>query len=347
MKKRDIQKVPAWLAGVSSENQEIVLSSSLKLVRNIKNLPLPYTANKEQMLEVRERLAVALEVLQNQGYSAWEMDELTELEKDVLYEKHCWSADLMLTTDVMALYTSSDFDTHILLNHQEHIRIRNFAVGLKLQELYPQISLLDDLLEEQVEYAFSNKYGYLTKAIDNVGTGLTASVVLHLPALVGLEKIEKISMGLEKLGLTLTRLYKDDHKHALGNLYVLSNLPNFTENEQEIINKVTGIAKDFVRREKQMRQVLYSKANNVVENYVWRAIGLLKYARKLSAAEMLSLLSYVGIGIDLKIVTTIDWLSLKKLMVQARDGHLRAQYGTKTSADDLRATIVRDVFKEV
>lgn len=347
MKKREIQKIPAWLAGVSSENQEVVLSSSLKLVRNIKNLPLPYTANREQMLEVKERLSVALEVLQTQGYMAWEMDELTELEKDVLYEKHCWSPELTVATDVMSLYTSSEFNSNILLNYKDHIRIRNFAVGLKLQELYPQISLLDDLLEEQVEYAFSNKYGYLTKRIADVGTGLTASVVLHLPALVGMEKIEKIVKGLGKLGLELTRLYKDDHKHALGNLYVLRNLPNFTENEQEIINKVTGIAKDFVRREKQMRNVLYSKANNIVENYVWRAIGLLKYARRLSAAEMLSLLSYVGIGIDLKIVTSVEWLTLKKLMVQARDGHIQAQYGSKINIDELRATLVRDVFKEV
>ena len=96
-----------------------------------------------------------------------------------------------------------------------------------------------------------------------------------------------------------------------------------------------------------MRNVLYSKANNIVENYVWRAIGLLKYARRLSAAEMLSLLSYVGIGIDLKIVTSVEWLTLKKLMVQARDGHIQAQYGSKINIDELSATLVRDVFKEV
>lgn len=347
MRKKEIQKIPTWLATVSSENQEIILSSSLKLVRNIKNLPLPYTGNREQMLEVKSRLAGALEVLQTQGYMAWEMGDLSETEKDVLYEKHCCSPDLILTTDVMSLYTSADFDVNVLLNYKEHIRLRNFSVGLKLQELYPQISLLDDLLEEQVEYAFSSRYGYLTKNIADVGTGLTASVVLHLPALVGMEKIEKISKGLEKLGLVLSRLYTDDHKHALGNLYVLSNLPNFTENEQEIINKVTGIAKDFVKREKQMREILYSKANNVVENYVWRAVGLLKYARKLSAEEMLSLLSYIGIGIDLKILTTLDWIAVKKLMVQARDAHISALYGTKVDTEEMRATIVRDVFKEV
>ena len=200
--------------------------------------------------------------------------------------------------------------------------------------------------EECVELAFNKRYGYLLSKVDDAGTGLQATVVLHLPALTGMDKISKIESGLGKLNMKLARLYRDEQQNALGNLYILGNTPNIHDSEQDILAKVERIALDIAKREKQMRRVLYTKSPLVVDNYVWRAVGMLKTARLISAAEMLAMLSYVGLGIDLGILDKISWISVKKLMVQARGSHLQVLYPDE-SPDQVRASFVRDLFKEV
>lgn len=347
MKKKDILRVPGWLSGVGDESQEVIFSSSIRLLRNIKDVPMPHMASREQLLNIKKQLEPVWSRLKdNENFQEWSIERLPTIDRGILYEKHCMPFFEEQEPRGMFVFANSSFDTRILLNYQEHINIQVFSIGLNLQQLLDKANALEKEMEELSEFAFSKRYGYLTSRVTDAGTGLQATVVLHLPVLTGMNKISKIEENLSRLNLSLERLYRDEQRIALGNLYVLSNKPNMNDSEQDILDKINNVALSLAKREKQMRRVLYTKSPLLAENHVWRAVGLLKTARIISAAEMLAMLSYVGLGIDLGILEKISWTSVKKLIVQARNSHLEAIYPDE-DLEKVRASIVRDVFKEV
>lgn len=339
--------MPAWLAASTEAEQEIILSSGIRLIRNFKDYPMPQSAGREQLLELKGKLAPLLEGLcTTVGFQAWDMERLSDLDIGLLYEKHALPTVEYQDLKAMYLYTDACFQMRILLNYREHLNMQNLGVGLKLKELYEELSALEDGVEKCAEFAFSPRYGYLSHKVSEAGTGLRASVVLHLPALVGLEKIKKVAEAAGKLNLSFKRLYHDETKYALGNLYVLYNRGGVGEIESEIIEKVSSAALDIANRELQMRKMVMRKSELVAENQIWRAVGILQNARLLTAAEMLAMLSYIGLGIDLKLLKKISWLKLKKLMVQARSSHLQALY-PEEDTDRIRAGLLREALKEV
>lgn len=347
MKKKDTLRVPGWLAGVGDESQEVIFSSSVRLLRNIKDVPMPHSASREQLIDIEQQLTPIWERLKNEEYfQQWDVERLSDIERGILYEKHCMPFIEEQERRGMFVLANAAFDTRILLNYQEHLNIHSFAIGLNLESLLERVHNLEAEIEGLAEFAFNKRYGYLMSKIQESGAGMQASVVLHLPALLGTEKIAKIEEHLATLNLCLESLYRDEQKVALGNLFVLSNKSSMVDSEQDILEKVQNVALNLAKREKQMRRVLYNKSPIFVENYVWRAVGLLKTARIITAAEMLTMLSYVGLGIDLGILGNISWTSVKKLIVQARNSHLQAIYPGK-DFDQVRASIVRDMFKEV
>lgn len=347
MKKKDILRVPGWLSGVGDEEQEIIFSSSIRLLRNVKDVPTPHIASRTQLINMKMQLESVWTRLKNEeDFQEWNVERLTALDCAILYEKHCMPFFDEQEPPGIFMLANASFDTRILLNYQEHINVQAFSIGLNLEGLFAKVHKLEEELEEHVEFAFNNRYGYLTSKVVEAGTALQATVVLHLPALTGMDKLSKIEASLGKISLSLERLYRDEQKNALGNLYVLTNKPNINDSEQDVLDKVKNVAINLTKREKQMRRVLYSKSPLIVENYVWRAVGLLKTARMLSATEMLPMLSYIGLGIDLKILDSISWTSVKKLIVQVRNSHLQALYPGE-ELEQVRASIVRDVFKEV
>lgn len=347
MKKKDVLRVPGWLAGVGDEGQEVIFSSSIRLLRNVKDVPMPHSASREQLINIKKKLDPVLGRLKAEEYfQEWEAERLLLNDRGILYEKHCMPFIDEQEARGMFVLTNSAFDTRILLNYQEHINVQSFAIGLDFDNLLARVRKMESEMEDVVDFAFNKRYGYLMSKVNTSGSGLQASVVLHLPALLGTEKIAKIEEHLAKLDLCLDRLYRDEQKMALGNLFVLSNMPSMNESEKDICEKVTNVALNLAKREKQMRRVLYTKSPVFVENYVWRAVGLLKTARIITAAEMLTMLSYIGLGIDLGILDKISWTSVKKLIVQSRNSHLQAIYPGE-DLDQVRASIVRDVFKEV
>lgn len=347
MKKKDVLRVPGWLAGVGDTGQEVIFSSSIRMLRNIKDIPMPHAASREQLIKIKKQLAPVWERLKSEeGFQEWDAERLTGNERGVLYEKHCMPFIEEQEPKGMFVFANASFDKRILLNDQEHINIQAFTIGLDLEGLLLKVQGLETEIEGLCEFAFNKRYGYLTSNVKYSGIGIQASVVLHLPALLGMEKIAKIETSLAKGNMCLERLYRDEQKMALGNLFVLSNKPSLNDKEQDVLEKVKNVALNLAKREKQMRMVLYSKSPVFVENYVWRAVGLLKTARIISAAEMLAMLSYIGLGIDLGILDRISWTSVKKLIVQARNSHLQAIYPGE-DLDQVRASIVRDVFKEV
>ena len=347
MKKKDVVRVPGWLAGVSDDSQEIIFSSSIRLLRNVKDIPMPHIASREQLIGIKKKFEPVWERLKNEEFfQEWNVERMSAVDRGILYEKHCMPYFEEQEPRAVFVLANASFDTRVLLNYQEHVNMQAFAIGLNLEQLMDKMLALESELESCAEFAFNKRYGYLTSKARDAGTALQASVVLHLPTLTGMDKMAKIEASLAKANLSLDRLYRDEQKLALGNLYVLSNRPHMHDSEQDILDKVKNVALNLAKREKQMRRVVYSKSPLVVENYVWRAVGLLKSARLLSAAEMLAMLSYVGLGIDLGIVDKISWTSVKKLIVQVRNSHLLASY-PDAELDQVRASIVRDLFKEV
>ena len=346
MKKKDVLKVPAWLDAMSGKEQEVILSSGIKIIRNIEGYPMAHHASLEQLDTIKNKISSVVDKIEPVGIlNVWNFNKLTESARGVLYEKHAcpFLNDKM---DGMLLYATEDFSMRVLLNYKEHLQLGNIRSGLVLDELYKELSSFEGKLSEQLPFAFSKRYGYLSSNVTKTGTGLEATVVLHLPALVGMEKISKLAEAIESKNMVLERLYKDDTSFALGNLYLLRNVPIITDSEQDIVDTVTNVAEELMGRELRMRKVLYSRSRVVVENYFWRAVGIMKHTRTIQAAEMLALFSYIGLGIDLGLLEKIDWLTLKKLMVQARNCHLKMIY-TGKDIEQVRATLLRAAFKEV
>lgn len=346
MNKSQIEKIPTWLNAESTAAQEIILSSSIKLKRNIKDIPLPHNASREQLAAIKEQLEPILSFLQEEKYTYWDLGALTDQEVYLLMEKHLLpnvESDCFSNAE---LFVSKNLDTTVTLNCTEHLLLQNFAVGLQPGKLYDKLSALDDLFEKQVEYAFSGRYGYITGKLADAGTGLVVSILLHLPGLVGLEKIESISAGLEKMNMKLSRMYSDDARLAIGNLYLLKNIPTVAGSEQEILDKVATMAKELEKRELQARRVLMGRYRNSTENYIWRAVGLLKYSRAIQAPELLSLISYVGLGIDLKLISELKWINIKRIITMVRNAHIKALY-PKENPDKVRADLVRAIFSEI
>ncbi len=346
MKKKDVLKVPAWLAGMSGREQEVVLSSGIKVIRNIAGYPMPNHASLEQLGNIKNKLRAVMEQEPlKTRFNLWDFGKLDELERGVLYEKH--AAPFLKDSDrEILLYTDEDFAMRVLINHKEHLQFGNIAAGLVLPELHAEVTVLEEQFAKQVEFAFSERYGYLAGNVLKSGSGLVASVVLHLPALIGMEKVEKLEEAVKLKKMSLVRLYKDETPFALGNLYMLSNEPTMNESEAETIDKVMRVAQEICERELKMRKVLQSRARLHVENYVWGAVGILQNTRMMQAAEMLAMFSYIALGIDLGLLEKISWGTLKQLMVQGRSSHLKMIYPGK-DIEQVRASLLRNAFKEV
>lgn len=299
-----------------SKDSDIIVSTRIRLARNLEKYPFPETISVKGKEEVIEKIKDA--VLNSNSTLSKElkfikMSDLKPYEREELAERHLISSEMEKSADG-AIFLSTDENMSIMLMEEDHIRLQVILGGAKLKEAWELANKIDDVLEENLTYAFSEKFGYLTACPTNTGTGIRASVMMHLPALTLTGNINKIISSASALGLTVRGLYGEGSK-AYGNLYQISNQITLGVSEEEIIEKLENISSQIEKHEKESRQAI--KNNDSVADKLWRSYGTLKFARNIPSKESKALLSDVILGENMGIIDIKGKKSKIELMIES------------------------------
>ncbi len=322
-----------WMEG-SGPEADIVISSRVRAARNIKQYPFSCLASEEENNEVLEAVkSVAGSSDALMKFSYYPMDQSNSMEKRALVEKHLISPYLAADSSHGALYLSTDEDVSIMVNEEDHLQIQSILPGLRLEEALQETGFYDDLLEANLEYVFDERYGYLTSCPTNVGTGLRASVMLHLPALIMTGQINRLLGALSQVGLSVLGLYGEGSE-ITGNLVQISNRVTLGQAEEEIVSSLNGLISRVIEQEQKCRQHLLDKKREETSDRAWRALGILKYACMMSSQEALMLISDLRLGYDLGLVKEVDHRLLNELLVLIQPGCLQLLVGRELKANE-------------
>jgi protein arginine kinase len=339
------QALSQWMNGEGADS-DVVISSRVRIARNIRSLPFPMMANPAQSLSAMEQLLGVAESGRLNGLGKIEvirLSDITELDKLVLVEKHLISPNLANESRNGALILSPNEDISIMVNEEDHLRIQCLCSGFQVREAWDCASKIDDIFEEQVDYAFDEKHGYLTSCPTNVGTGIRASIMMHLPALVMTGQINRILSAVTQVGLTVRGLYGEGSE-ATGNLFQVSNQITLGQSEQEIIENLFQVARQIIEHEKSARSKLLTESRPRVEDRVRRSFGVLTQAIIMDTKEASQRLSDIRLGVHLGLLPGVNAQTLNELLVSTQPGFLQQTFGEVLSPeqrDMTRAELIR------
>lgn len=285
-----------WISSEAQEDSDLVLCSKVSLARNIEDSLFTDKLNVDEARENANNICdIVIDKLKNEDINIikfWENDYINSYKDKLLI-----SDELTKRKDRACVVINNDETISIMVNEVDHLVIQCITKGLNLKEQYIVANNIDDLIEEDISYAFHEDFGYLTATPNTVGTGLRAGAILHIPALVMSEEIEKISKGLTELGMSIKPIFMDGNK-PYGNIYEVSNRISLGINEEEIISNLEGVINNIIQEEKKFRDILFEKCRVEVEDKIFRAYGILNSAKLISYKEFLELLSYVRLGVE-------------------------------------------------
>jgi protein arginine kinase len=337
------------MKGVGPDS-DIVISSRVRIARNLRQFPFPMLATNQQSLEVMNQLTAIGQSGKLDPVGHFEtiiLSELSELERRVLVEKHLISPNLANESRGGAIILSENESVSIMINEEDHLRIQCLYPGFQVKEAWTLANQIDDIFEEETNYAFDEKRGYLTTCPTNVGTGIRASVMMHLPALVLTQQINRILSAVTQVGLAVRGMYGEGSE-ALGNLFQISNQITLGQTEGEIIDNLHGVAKQIIEHERAARQRLMSESRLRIEDRVRRSYGILSYAAVMDSKESAQRLSDVRLGVDLGLLDHVTSQSLNELIVMTQPGFLQQTFNEKMSADQRdyrRAELIRNQLR--
>jgi len=338
-----------WMRG-NGQDSDIVISTRVRVARNLQHLPFPLLATDQQSGEVLERLTDVLknkDDLQEFGYlHVIKLSEIDELDKKVLVEKHLISPNLANESRNGAVILTEDESVSIMINEEDHLRIQCLYPGFQVREAWARATALDDVFESEIDYAFDDKRGYLTSCPTNVGTGLRASVMMHLPALVMTQQINRILSAVSQVGLTVRGIYGEGSE-ALGNLFQISNQITLGQTESEIIENLHSVALQIIEHEKNARARLLGESKLRITDRVMRSYGILSYAAVMDSKEAAQRLSDVRLGVDLGLLEGPEIPVMNELNVKTQPGFLQKTYGegmTPSERDMYRAKLIRETL---
>ncbi|MGD1978746.1 MAG: protein arginine kinase [Akkermansiaceae bacterium] len=323
----------------------VVLTSRVRLARNLAGASFPGWAKKAERQTVRESLQEKLEALpvMKNGFSH-ELSKLEPIQKQVLVERHLISREQAARNEGSGSVVNRKQTVSLMINEEDHLRIQAIRPGLQLQEAYELAHSIDQELEKELDYAIDTELGYLTACPTNLGTGMRASAMLHLPGLVLSDQIGQVLKGIGKLGLAVRGLYGEGTE-SLGNLYQISNQSTLGETEEEILSRLTKVIGDVARYEQQAREKLAAEDEVMVRDRIGRATGTLSYAHIISSKEALNHLSMIRLGADLGILPASLRGVCDRLVMETQPAHLQWTAGKKLKPDArdiLRARMIRE-----
>lgn len=338
-----------WLHA-EGPHADVVLSTRVRLARNLTGFRFGQRADDADRAEVLRLARAAAEGSDAlRDARALVVPELRETARQLLLERHLVSRELIggeggAPHSDAALLLSAGTPLSVMVNEEDHLRLQSLVGGFRLRDAWRAIERLDDDLGQRLPFAFHSEFGYLTSCPTNVGTGLRASVLMHLPGLVLTQEIGKVLQGIGQVGLTFRGLYGEGSE-VVGNFFQISNQTTLGKSEEDLIDHLQRIVQQVVQYETQARSVLLRDARTVIEDKVWRAYGLLRHARSTSFEEVMNLLSGVRLGVGLQLIPDVAVYTLNRIMIFAQAAHLQLVDGAgEADADVRRAAYVRQAL---
>jgi len=334
----------------SGPRDKIVMSSRVRLARNVRNVAFPGWAKKPERVKVFERLRAAVEALpvMAEGFSE-SMENVSALDKQILVERHLISREHAAKGAGSGLVLSRDASFSVMINEEDHLRMQAIKPGFQFREAWAALDAVDTDLSGKLDYAFSPELGFLTACPTNVGTGIRVSAMLHLPGLVLHEQINPIIQSVNKLGLAVRGLYGEGTE-ALGNVFQVSNQMTLGESEVMILARLEKVVSQLLEHEENARAVLVEKKPKLLLNQIGRAYGVLANAHSVSSKEAMNLLSLLRLGIDLALFPGVGRELNDELFLLIQPAHLQQSRAEKLTGDErdlLRADLLRERLKSV
>ncbi len=333
----------SWLSEMDPTG--IVISSRIRLARNISGSAFPGWAGEQERVRLLERLKgvfLKLETLPNT--MILEMAELAATDRDVLRERHLISQELAERGPGSALAISPDEQIAIMINEEDHLRLQAISPGMELRNIWSKINSVDSEIESHLRYAYSTRLGYLTACPSNVGTGLRASVMVHLAGLRLMNEVDAVINGLEKMGFTARGLWGEGTE-AHGNMFQLSNQQTLGQSETAIIEDFIEIVSEVTEHEQNARKRLSETQHTNLVDWIARAFGILQNARILTSQEAADLLSALRLGIEMDYIGGLGISDINQIMLMSQPGHLQKSTGRvlgPEERDTLRARLTRN-----
>lgn len=338
-----------WLRG-EGEASDIVMSSRMRLARNIQGFAFAQCLPKDEAEELIDLAENAVrQSLHVKGACFIRQKELSSLDKQFLLERHLISFEHSTSKSDMAVCFTKNEVLAIMILEEDHLRIQVLRSGLSLQDAWRLIDKTDSELEEFLSYSFHPTLGYLTACPTNVGTGLRASCMMHLPALVMTKQLSKILQALSKLNLAARGMYGEGTQPS-GNFFQFSNQVTMGQTEAEIIDSLERVIRQIIEHEKEAREVLMTKKRDKLEDQIWRALAILKGARFISSRETTTHLSMARLGVDLGIIQGLERGKLNRLFILIQPSHLQKHCErvlSSTERDLERAKLLREALRSV
>lgn len=335
----------AWLHS-GDDRDSIIVSTRIRLARNSATHPFPRTLDLRQQRDLVELITDHL-----QQACAWpdalhyQVRDVTDPERQALCERQLISRDLASGKRVSALYATASEDQAVMINEEDHVRLQVFSSGLALNSCLERAIALDRSLERRIDWAVDDRFGYLSACPTNTGTGMRASVMLHLPALAETQDLRQILRGLSKLHMTVRGLHGEGSE-ASGHFYQVSNQRALGHSEHDIVSKLSDAVDHIIKHEQLARSALMDRHRNRSEDRVWRAWGLLTNARSMAYDEVIDQLSWIRLGVALGLLPKVSWAVLDRILLHTQPAHLQLQHpieaATASSRDRLRAQLIRE-----
>ena len=345
----DLVKHPgSWLS--VEKDTGIVISSRVRLARNIRDTAFPGWAGEEECVRLCQKLRDAVgKVTATADAQFLDMARLSPLEKEVLKERHLISQEFAERGSGSGLVVTGDERIAIMINEEDHLRLQAIRPGLDLPGVWAEISAVDSELERQVEYAFSPTLGYLTACPSNVGTGLRASVMIHMPGLKLMGEVEQAVKALTRMGLAVRGLLGEGSE-AYGNMFQVSNQSTLGESESAIMDRLIRVVDELVRQEQNARARLMEGRLTFVVDQVGRALGILTQGRLLASMEAVDLMSILKLGVELGLIRELEAARINEIILLTQPGHMQKIAGKVLDAqqrDEARSRIIRNRLKGV
>lgn len=331
----------------NTKNKDVVISSRVRLARNLTNYPFSQKLTQAEADKLIDEVIDTIPLLEkrlSKNISGYTLSSIKDNEKNAMVERHVVSPQLIQKKQSAGLLLSEDEKISIMINEEDHLRIQSITNGMNINEAFVAANKVDDILSESLDYAFHDKYGYLTSCPTNLGTGIRASYMLFLPALTLTNSITKMAEELSKYGITLRGTYGEGTK-TIGYLYQISNQKTLGRTEEEIIAGLNEIVEQVVSQERSQRESYIKKNFHDVEDRIYRSYGVLKYARVLTSSDALTLLAQIKLGIDTNLIKLEKDCNIYELMVRTQPGNLQHyanEVFSSSQRDRYRAEYIRN-----
>lgn len=285
-----------WIYSQKNGSNKLVLSSRIRLARNLKGEAFPHKLDKSTSLIISDRIEEVIKDY-NEVFTRIDLSSSSNLDKSSYLEKHLISKELVRSSNKSSFFINEKETISVMINEEDHLRMQFFNSGYNLIDTFNEAMKLDDFIESKIDYAFDEKIGYLTTCPTNLGTGMRASIMIHLPALTMTDNISKVYKALTQVGMTIRGLYGEGSKSE-GSIYQVSNQVTLGVSEQDILNNLYAIVKELTDKEINTRKSLFKDYEVEMKDKIFRSIGILSNCYSISTKEALELLSHVRLGIE-------------------------------------------------